>query len=182
METKRRWWLVLIEGLVAIGLGLYMLVDQKNATVYLGLVIAAYLAISGLLQTIKGSVHWNAPGGKIDLSRGLVGLIGGGAILLLYFLDTLSLEMGVTILGVGLIVYGLLGLYESFFDRGGTSFAWVPVLINIALAGWGALIFIARSQEINLTLWSGLILLLIGAIVAGYSFMIRKRGASAAAT
>ncbi len=181
MESQRRWWLVLIEGLVAIGLGLYMLIAPNSATVYLGLVIAAYLAISGLLQTFKGAVHWSAPGGKIDLIQGLVGLISGGGILILYFLKVLSLEMGVIILGIGLVVYGLLGLYENFFDRGEAPFAWAPVLVNIALAGWGALIFVDRSRDINLTLWSGLILLLIGVVIAGYSFIIRKRGASAAA-
>jgi len=179
MKSQNKWWLVLIEGLIAIGLGLYMLIDQTHASVYLGLVIAAYLVISGLVQTIKGATHRNAPGGKVDLIRGLVGLIGGGLILILYFFKALTLEMGVTILGIGLIVYGLLGLYENFFDRGEDVFAWAPILVNLALAGWGILIFIARSQDINLIFWSGVILLLIGLVIAGYSFMIRSREASA---
>jgi uncharacterized membrane protein HdeD (DUF308 family) len=179
METQRKWWLVLIEGLIAIVIGLYMLIDQASASISFGLLLAAYLAIGGLVKAIKGGMRWNAPGGKIDTIQGLVGLIGGGGILLFYFLDILSLTVGVIILGIGLIIYGLLGLYKNFFDRGGAPFAWVPVFVNAALAAWGALIFFTRSQEINLTLWSGLILLLIGLVAAGYSFMLWKQGETA---
>ena len=181
MEPQRRWWLVLIEGLIAILIGLYMLIEQTNASIYFGLLLAAFLAVSGLVKVIKGGVRWNAPGGKIDTIQGLVGLIAGGGILGLYFLDVLSLEVGVTMLGIALIVYGILGLYENFFDRGGDPFAWAPVIVHAVLAAWGALIFFARGQNINLIMWSGLILLFVGLIAAGYSFMLRKRGASAAA-
>lgn len=182
MEYQRKWWVVLIEGLIAIAIGLYMLLDQASATASFGLLLAAFLAISGLVKSVKGGLRWNNPGGKTQTIQGLVGLIGGGGILLLHFLNVLSLVIGVTILGIALIVYGLVGLYENFFDRGGAPFAWAPVIVNIVLAGWGALIFFTRSQDINLTMWSGLILLLIGLVAAGYSFVLWKQNEKARAS
>jgi len=181
MERKNRWWLLLLEGLVAIGLGLFMMFDQTRAGTSLGLIIAAYIAITGLLQTIGAFWNQGAGSSTVDLIRGLVGLISGGIILVFYFFNMLAPNVGITILGIALIVYGGLGLYQGFFARSGKPFTWAGIIVNGALVLWGVLMLIARSQDIPLTLWSGLILLVVGVIVAIYGFMSRKPDASVTA-
>ena len=76
-------------------------------------------------------------------------------LLLLYF-NVLSLSAAFTIIAILIIAFGLLGLFESFFDRGKAYFRWMPVIVNGLMVTLGALVFYSRSDAgFNLQLWSG---------------------------
>lgn len=168
------WVWTLIKGILALGLGLFLLISSQSAPIWIAIALAAYMAIAGGLQTFSSFLNRHSPGSTTDRIRGLVGFIGGLALLLLGYFDVLSLSAAYTLLAILLIVYGGLGLFEAIFDRGADRFRLMPVLINLLLVVLGVMVFYSRSREFDLRLWSGLLMAIIGLIIIGYGYFFQK--------
>jgi uncharacterized membrane protein HdeD (DUF308 family) len=175
MSEKSPWWLGLVQGLVALGLGLYLVFSRDSATFIIGTLAAIYLVVAGAIQTIRGRGLQSAGKGSIVLIRGVVGLVFGIVLLALALLSIGSLSAGFTILAIALIIFGALGVYTSLFQRGGRKFDWGPVLVNLALLAWGVLVFFSRAQGFDLTRMSGWILIAVGAIILLWTFLTRSQ-------
>jgi len=173
MSKKSPWWLGVVQGLVALGLGLYLLISRDSATFIVGLLAAIYLVVAGAIQTLRGNGLRSAGKGSVVLIRGVVGLVFGVILLGMAFFTIGSLSGGFTILAIALIVFGALGLFTSFFQRGGRAFEWGPVLVNLALLVWGVLVFFSRAQGFDLARVSGWILIAVGAIILVWTFLTR---------
>lgn len=173
-KSSNAWLWTLVRGAIALILGIYLMVGARTAPIAIAYALAIYVTVSGALQTFSGLFNRDAPGSTTDRIRGLVGLVGGLALLLLAFFNVLSLELAYTFLAVLLIIFGLLGLFEAFFDRGGARFQWMAVLVNALLAALGGLVFYSRAREFDLSLWSGVILAVIGVAVIAYAYLVQK--------
>lgn len=180
MPNNSPWWFALIQGLVAVGAGLFLLIDPLAATFLVGLLAAIYLLVTGLIYTLRGIIARRPGKSSLLLIRGIVGLIFGGLILLMALFDIGDLSLGYTILAIGLIVFGGMGLFQSVFKREGKRFAWGPIVVHGALLVWGLIILFARST-INLPAVSGWILLIIGVVVILYTVLRRQDPDSEAA-
>ncbi|MEA3336943.1 MAG: DUF308 domain-containing protein [Chloroflexota bacterium] len=178
MTDNRSWWLHLIEAIVALVLGLYILISPIGASTNLGLALALFLTVAGLVQTISGLWHSGRSGTKTDMVRGLIGLIGGGVLLLLYFMGWIGLTSGYTILAIVLILFGAVGLYEQFFDRGSKRLSWMAVIVNGLLLLLGVLVFVFRTQEADMAQWAGIILVVIGLGMGAYALFVERNAES----
>ena len=175
MGKNSPWWLALIQGLVALGLGLFMLLDPTAASAVIGLLAAVYLLVAGIVHTIRGLARRRVVKRmNLMLIRGILGLIVGGIILVLALFNIGTLAFGYTILAIGLIIFGAIGLFSSFFQRQGKQLAWGPVLVNLALLVWGFLIFFGRSLNLNLAVISGWILVIIGVVIVAWTLLGRN--------
>ena len=180
-KSSSAWVWTIIRGIIALVLGIYLLVAaNSSAPLVVGYALAGYLTISGAMQTFASIFNRNAPGSSTDRLRGLLGLVGGGVLLLLAYFDILSPSASYIGLAILLIAYGALGLFEVLFDRGAKSFNWMSLIINVLLIALGVLAFVFRARELNLLTYAGGILLLIGAIIFLYGYLIQKRNRSAA--
>jgi len=180
-KSSNAWVWTTIRGIIALVLGIYLLVAaNSSAPLVVGYALAGYLTISGAMQTFASIFNRNAPGSSTDRLRGLLGLVGGGVLLLLAYFDNLSPSASYIGLAILLIAYGALGLFEVLFDRGAKSFNWMSLIINVLLIALGVLAFVFRARELNLLTYAGGILLLIGAIIFLYGYLIQKRNRSAA--
>lgn len=148
-EDKSLLWQGIIQGIVALGLGLLMVFSRNTATLWIGIAVAVYLFVAGIIQTTRGLGLQSAGFGSTVLIRGIVGLIVGGILLVMAWFDWGSLAAGYTILALGLLVFGGLGLFVNFFQRGRRQFEWGPVLVNLALMVWGFLIFFSRGRDFD---------------------------------
>jgi uncharacterized membrane protein HdeD (DUF308 family) len=175
MSKSGAWPRTLIRGLIALALGLFLLFSPQTAPIWVIYALAIYMALAGGLQTFSGLMNRNAPGGRTDLIRGLVGLVGGAALLLMGYFDVLTVTTLFTILAVALILYGVLGLFEALFARGAERFQWMPLFVNVLLVLLGVLIFYSRQREFDLRLWSGAILTLMGLGLAGFALFVQRR-------
>lgn len=175
VKKSNSWIWTLIKGLFALALGLFLFLSSQTAPIAVAYALAIYLLVSGAVQTFVGFANRKSLGSRTDRIRGLVGLIGGLALVLLAYFDVLSLGSVYTILAILLIAYGLLGVFEALFDRGAERFQFMPLLVNILLVLLGAMIFYSRFREFDLRLWSGLILAVIGLTAIGYAFFVQKR-------
>jgi uncharacterized membrane protein HdeD (DUF308 family) len=180
MSKNSPWWLALIQGLVALGAGLYLLIDPTSASLLIGLLAAIYLLVTGLLYTVRGVIARRPGKSSLLLIRGIVGLVVGGILLILAIFDIGNLDIGYTILAVGLLLFGGMGLFQSFFKREGKPFAWGPVIVSGALLAWGLIVLFLRSS-VNLTAVSGWILVIIGVVIIGWTILGRKDPDSEAA-
>ena len=175
MGKNSPWWLALIQGLVALGIGLFMLLDPASASKVIGVLAAVYLLIAGIIHTIRGLARRRVVKRmNVMLIRGIVGLVVGGIILVLAVFNIGTLAFGYTILAIGLIIFGAVGLFSSFFQREGKPLAWGPMLVNLALLVWGILVFFGRSQNLDLAVISGWILVIIGVVILVWTLLGRK--------
>ena len=175
MGNGSKWWVTLLQGVIAILLGLYLLIGGNQAAVYFGLVAAIYIFVVGLIEIFR------ADRGSVGYYRGIVGLVVGGLLLILAAFPFLSFETGFLIFAIGVIIVGALGLYASFFARSGRSFDWGPVLINALLLLWGIAIIFFRTREAELQSVTGWILIAIGAILLLWGFFGRSTDEETAA-
>ncbi len=179
-KDPNAWIWTIVRAIIALALGLYLLLGaNKSAPLIVGYALAIYLTVSGALQTFSSLLNRDAAGSKTDRIRGLVGLVGGGLLLALTYFGILTPAAAYVVLAVLLIAYGALGLFEVLFDRGDQRFNWMPLFINALLVALGVLAFVFRSSELNLLTYSGLTLLLIGAVIFVYGFFIQKPNRSA---
>lgn len=175
MDKQNRWLWTLIQGVIAIGIGLWALFGRSSALEALTYVAAIYVALAGLIQTLRAMLTRGAPDSNTELVRGLIGLIGGAVVLILAFFTETSTSANLTILAVVLIVYGVVGLFSTFFARGGRPFEWQPVLVNALMVLLGALVFFDRTQELDVVLWSAIVFIVAGITMVLYAYM-RQRG------
>jgi uncharacterized membrane protein HdeD (DUF308 family) len=180
MSQNSPWWLALIQGLVALGAGLFLLVDPTAATFLVGLLAAIYLLVTGLIYTVRGVIGRRPAKSNLLLIRGIIGLIFGGVLLAMGLFNIGSLELGYTILAIGLVIFGVMGLLQSLFQRDGKPFAWGPVIVSGALLAWGLIILFARAS-IDIPAVSGWILVIIGVVIIGWTILGRKDPVSDAA-
>lgn len=173
--NSNAWIWTLVRGAFALVLGLYLLLGAQTAPVVVVYALAIYMAVSGAIQTIMSLLNRGAPGAKTDRVRGLVGLVGGGALLLLAYFDVLSLSAAYTLLAVLLIAYGALGLFEVIFARGAERFRFMPLIVNALLILLGVLVFYFRARELDLRTWAGALLALIGLGLIGFGYLVQKR-------
>ncbi len=172
MSKNSPWWLALIQGLVALGAGLFLLIDPTSARFLVGLLAAAYLLVTGLIYTMRGIIVRRPGKSSLLLIRGIVGLIFGGVLLAMAFFNIGSLNLGYTILAIGLIVFGGMGLFHGLFQREGKPFSWGSVIVHAALLAWGLIILLFPS--VNLPVVSGWILIIIGVVIVAYTILGRK--------
>lgn len=169
------WIWTLLRGVIALGLGIFLIAGGVTARTTAAYVVLAYVTITGGTQTFSGLLNRSAPGSATDRIRGLVGLVGGVAMLLLLYFNVLTLATAFIIIAILVIAFGLLGLFEAFFDRGQAYFRWMPVLVNLLLVVLGAMVFYSSSREgFDLQMWTGLVLVILGAAVGAYAYFAQK--------
>jgi uncharacterized membrane protein HdeD (DUF308 family) len=169
MDNGNSWWVNLLQGIIAILLGLYLLFGGDAAAGNIILVAGLYMLAAGLLALIRGSKD------RIGRYRGIVAVIVGALVILLYAVNILPTYWDFTVFAIGAILVGLLGLYSDFFDRGGRDLSWAKVLINALLVLWGAMIFFSRYQDFDLQNITAVILIVMGVVIAAWGYLTRDR-------
>lgn len=173
MDNGSKWWVSLIEGIIAILLGLYLLFGGNAAAGNIALVAGVFMFIAGVLALFRRSDD------AIGRYQGIVAVIVGALLLFLYAFDILGFYWDMTIFAIGAILVGLLGLYANLFDRRGRDFSWGRVLFNALLVLWGIMIFFSRMQDFDLQFWTAIILIALGVILALWGFFSRDDGETA---
>jgi len=157
------WWLVLIQGIAALILGVLLLISPGMTTFILIQFLGIYWFIDGIFSIVRiftknSNLHW----GWL-LVRGIFGIVAGLIVINNPLWSTLLVP---TVLIYILAIYGLfggiVGLIEGF--RGSTS--WGPIILGILSIIFG-LILLGNSFLAALTLpWVVGIFATVGGIAA----------------
>jgi hypothetical protein len=180
------WWVVLGEGIVGIVIGLMLLATDLGTNLAIELLGLLLLVTSSLsvIQLLRGRV---APGrvaivafrSGAGVTTGVLVLIGSIAI---GATDQVTRALAV-VLGVGLIVFGLVGLASGLLRR--EAGHGLPIAALIVAAGMGVVGLlltingIAGYDQVKSTFkLLGILMLVAGGALVVYGYVLRSRGSS----
>ena len=146
------WRIVIIEGVALIAAGIYLLADGQRGEFILGVVVAAALLVDGVRQGILGfrRLERGRPR-ELTLIRGAVGVVAGGFVLGLTVLQQITV-VGVRIaIGVGGLVYGLLGLTVVAPHIRARQANWTAIAFDVLLVVLSVLLLFRAATGDTLT-------------------------------
>lgn len=162
-EVKMRvvpWWLILIQGIALIILGILFLTNPASTALAVVTVLGIYWLVSGILGII--GIFLNSHNWFWKLLMGILGIVAGVLILQHPVTSTL-------VVGSALVLWlGLLGIMIGVVEiiRGITGEGWAEVILGIVSIILGGLL-LANFWGVTISLpWSLGILSLIGGAVA----------------
>jgi uncharacterized membrane protein HdeD (DUF308 family) len=163
------WWIVGIQGVVALLLGILLFFNQGATGQFAGLVGLVFLLVSAAWA-------WSAMRSALPQIilgwRGLragVGVATGALIVLDVLVDFLSGPGALIVLCVGLFLAGLIGVVEWAVGRETMGWRW-PSLIGSAVAlAYGAIVLFSRLQAGELFLQ----VIAAAAVIGGIVLIVR---------
>jgi uncharacterized membrane protein HdeD (DUF308 family)/predicted flap endonuclease-1-like 5' DNA nuclease len=163
------WWLVLIEGILAIIVGILLWMYPVRGFIWLSRFIGFYWIISGIFDIISIFVNRTNWGWKLFM--GIIGIIAGGYLVSQALAGAATLAITtVWIIGLMGIFYGLLGLIRAFQGGG-----WGAGILGIVSIIFGVYILVNRLAATLAIPWVFGFLGIFGGILAIFTaFALRS--------
>jgi uncharacterized membrane protein HdeD (DUF308 family) len=121
---QRTWWALVLRGILAVAIGVFILWRPMDSIASFALVIALYALFSGSVQIVHAFQlrqllrHW-----WVLLVSGLIGVLFG--IAAIYYYPGLSLTYAVVLVTWWLFLTGALAIYAAMMERRlGMSWGW----------------------------------------------------------
>jgi uncharacterized membrane protein HdeD (DUF308 family) len=170
------WWIVLIEGIVLSGLGLYMFFEKTWTMNILGWIVALSLLVSGALSvyaslktTEKNQVR------QWTMIHGVIGLVAGGIVALLLFFTILP-STRAFVLGLGCLAYGGVGLY-MLIDKNLASLRRISLISTVfyILIGVLILLFAFGVDTLQTTVQLlKMVMIITGVLLIFWAFILKR--------
>jgi uncharacterized membrane protein HdeD (DUF308 family) len=146
------WRIVILEGVVLIAAGVYLLADGQRGEFILGVVVAAALLVDGLRQWFVAFRRLGRGRAReLTLIRGAVGIVAGGFVLGLSLLQQITV-VGVRLaIGIGGLVYGLLGLAVAAPHIRARQANWTAIAYDLLLVVLAVLLLFRAATGDTLT-------------------------------
>jgi uncharacterized membrane protein HdeD (DUF308 family) len=154
------WWLVLIEGIALIVMGLLLLASPGMTTLILVQFIGIYWLVAGIFKIV--SIFMDSSGWGWKLAGGILGILAGLIVLQHPLWSPFVIgNVLVIILGIQGIIVGVIGLIQAFKGAGWGSGILGAVSILIGL------LFLFNVWAFTLSLpWAIGLLALVGGVLA----------------
>jgi uncharacterized membrane protein HdeD (DUF308 family) len=159
---RRYWWLFLIRGLIALGLGVFAIAFPAATLAAVIFVIGAYLLIDGAvaivkaLQVLRSDPHW-----WVLLLEGIAGVVAGAIIFLLPGISLVSLAL---LVGYWAIISGAFAIVAALRMRTHVPGEWLFAVVSIVFG-----VVVLRSPATGLAYI--LIMVCIYAFVSGVTLI-----------
>ena len=128
------WWLVLIQGIILLIIGGYLLAYPLQTLFVLVIFLGAYWFVSGIFAIISAAMTKEDVGWKIVL--GILGIIAGLVILTYpYYSTILILPLFAILIGVWGLIMGFVYLYRGFSvkDWGAAILGIIGIIFGIVI-------------------------------------------------
>lgn len=176
-----KWWVVLIQGIALLGLGLYILFVPSAANKTIMQLLGIFLLIAGLLDTYRGmgdrvtreALGWHMFGAGAAVTAGII-------VLLDMWQDFMSVQAGAVAVSVGLLLYGLTGLiiWIGGGERGSRSLLSLILPLGALLLG-GVALFTRLEMGGDIVRWLGIISTVFGALLLVQTVVLYGRQSKA---
>lgn len=154
------WWLLLVEGLAAIVVGVLLLMNPYKMSVLLVQVLAIYWLIKGIIAIISIFIDSTAWGWKLFI--GIVGIVAGYVLIQHPIGGTVTVATAfVVVLGIQGIIIGIVELVQAF--QGGGWGIGILGALSVIIGIWLLANAWAAAEVLP---WVMGILAIIGGIVA----------------
>jgi uncharacterized membrane protein HdeD (DUF308 family) len=180
------WWVVLLQGLVSLGLGLYVLFAETSTVggQLVGL-LGIWLLVEGVLRIISSMRgKYNPTMVPYRMLGGGIALVIGLLILLNIWAPTpfLTVQVAAGIIALGLVLVGAVNMLEWFMARRALGAGIMSLIMPAAMILIG-LVFLVSGFQSSATVINALgwIMTIAGAGLLIYSFILRGRQTAAEA-
>jgi uncharacterized membrane protein HdeD (DUF308 family) len=176
------WPIILIEGIIALAIGVYILAQPDDAGDIVRQLIAAVLLVNGLLEILTGFRMPQAPATPYRILRGGIAATVGLIVTLEPISDYIESDASRVILAFGGLVYGVLGLVQVVATRETTGLRIGPL---IAAGVWIllAILFFTGDETDNTRLnLLGTVAVVFGLLLVAYAFYLYRLKQAAPAT
>jgi uncharacterized membrane protein HdeD (DUF308 family) len=171
-----RFWVPLIEGVVALALGVYVVLFPEEAPVIVRSIIAAALLVLSFVQIFEGFRFWNRPVSPWATLGGGVGATAAIFTLLATWLPEISAAAARLMLALGLGAFGIIGLVSLIFTLRSTGFKIASLIIDVLAIALGVFLYLAEEQNTDRIKLLGLVALLGGAVLLIYGYYLWNSG------
>lgn len=128
------WWLVLLEGILSVALGAFLLIRPGMTFTVIVQVIAIYWLISGIIRIV--SIFFDSSGWGWKLFFGVIGILAGFVLLGEPIVSALLFGVSVIwVMGFFGIVYGIMGIIQFFQGAG-----WWSLVLGVLSIIFGVLL------------------------------------------
>ena len=176
-KAGQRWWVVGVQGIIALAVGVFMLANPTGASDVIRFLIALVLLLDSLGHIVDGfrerrqpSAPWEALRGGIGVTVAVLTLLSAGSN---YVRDDGARQM----LAIGLLVYGVLGIVSVIFTIRSTGFKGGAIIADVLTIALGILLLSARSGDTTGTQLLGAVAAVGGIALLGYSWYLRGKPA-----
>jgi uncharacterized membrane protein HdeD (DUF308 family) len=165
------WWLVLLEGIAALIVGILLLTDTGITWSVIVVFLGVWWLIGGIFALISMFVGDDETKWYWKLLKGIVGILAGLLVIQHPLASTLVVATAVPIVvGIMGIIYGAVAVYQAFKGAG-----WgVGILgaISVILGLWLIVNPVIAGLAVPIVL--GIFLIVGGVIALWQSFQVRK--------
>lgn len=173
-RSDTTWPVVLIQGLLALGIGLYALLAENSARHTIVLLIGLFLLLNGLHLAWEGLRDRGDGGDGMDryrLLRSGIGITTGLIVVADRFQDFIGLNASRVVAGIGLIGIGIITLIGIIATREALGWRVAALGGAILLAAWGVVVLYQASNDSSGSEFIGWSAIAIGVAmiaIAGY--------------
>ncbi len=161
-----------VQGVVALGIGVYLFFATTHAVGTLVQIVGAYIA--GMAIMHLGLAIWDPSGlsaRPTGLLRRAISLIAGAAALLFPWLGFLSTSDARFIITAALVISGVIAIVGALTDRRLREVRWGSSLSGVVEIAIGVVFFVVTDSERPLLNWLGVALLVAGLILIGRALL-----------
>ena len=170
------WWVILLEGLIALGIGIYVLM-APNAGNSIVLLLALYLLVAHVERAIIG-FRSRIPAAILAerMLRAGIGVTVGLIIVVDALIPFINPPAPLVILSLGWLLIGAIGIWEWVSARR-TDWAWAVFPVVSALFG---LLMLASRLALGPLVLISIVGIVAGIALLGYAFMLYRNAWRAA--
>lgn len=187
-KPSQSWWVVGIEGIIALIVGIYVVAMPADASGIIRILIAIALLILSLGQIVEGFRFRTMPAAPWAVLRG--GMGASGAILTLIASYWTNWETAITpeaarqILALGLLAYGVIGIVSLVFTFRSREITIAALITDVLVIALGLVLLTAEANDARGTQLLGVAGIIGGVALLIYAYMrwSRPRRAAASAT
>jgi uncharacterized membrane protein HdeD (DUF308 family) len=174
-KPGQSWWVVGVQGIIALAIGVFMLANPTGASDVIRFLIALVLLLDSLTRIVDGfrdrslsSPPWDALRGGIGVTVAVLTLLSAGSD---YVEDDGARQM----LAIGLLAYGVLGIVSLIPTFRETGFKGAAIIADVLTIMLGILLLSARSGDTRGTQLLGAVAAVGGIALLGYSWYLRGK-------
>jgi len=151
---RANWIVAMAIGLLLVLAGIYFLADGERAEFILGATISVALILDGLRLWRVGLTLRRSQLRDMTLVQGAIGIVVGLPVIALSVTGQITVVGVRAVLGTGILVYGLLGLWIAKPSETVGESHWVSAGLDLLMVAIGLLLIyrVVRSDSISLLL------------------------------